>query len=94
MFAPISTRSLALARRYFEVVSIAARLAAAAGLLAMVAGCGALPSAPFAGSDPADPAAPVPRSAYRAAIGPFETARPVEARSWREHKRLSPGEKP
>jgi hypothetical protein len=96
MFAPISTRSLAQAKRRLAAVAVrSVHFVALAGLLAIVASCGRLPSAPFTGRDPADPAAPVPHAPYRTAIGSFDGGRPVEVKSWREQgEQRSPGDKP
>jgi hypothetical protein len=95
MIARLSTRSPE-GRRHFHVVSVrAARLAALLSLPALVAACGAVPSAPFAGPHPSDVNAPVPRATYRTVVGPYTSQRPSDPSAWREqNERVAPESKP
>jgi hypothetical protein len=63
-------------------------------LALLLAGCASAPTTPFAGADPADPAARVPRAAYRSTIEPYRRQRPVEPADWREqNERVAPAPK-
>jgi hypothetical protein len=67
------------------------RLAAIAALAAFVAACAPPPPAPLAGPDPANPYMRVPAVAYRSAVGPYESRRPVEPQPWQgQNDRLAP----
>ena len=59
-------------------------LPAVACLVLVVAACSPPPPVPLAGPDPADPRARVPAVAYRSAVGPYESRRPVEPSSWQD----------
>lgn len=53
------------------------------------------PSAPFAGPDPADPAASVRPVTDVSVRGAYESFRPVEPRAWRErNERVGPQARP
>jgi hypothetical protein len=63
----------------------------ALGFALLAAGCAGAPASPHAGADPADPAARVPRAAYRSTIEPYRRQRPVEPADWREqNERVAP----
>jgi hypothetical protein len=67
------------------------RACIALGLALLAAGCAGAPPSPYAGADPADPAARVPRAAYRSTIEPYRRQRPVEPADWREqNERITP----
>jgi hypothetical protein len=57
------------------------KFALALVLALSIAGCAAAPS-PFAGADPADPAALVPQQQYRSALATYASRRPVEPSGW------------
>lgn len=57
------------------------KIALALALALSVAGCTAAPP-PFAGPDPADPAALVARQPYRSALATYASRRPVEPSGW------------
>jgi hypothetical protein len=65
-------------RRHLNI-RIAAVLMAAGLLSACIPA-----TTPLAGRDPADPAAKVAPSAYRSAIAPYASLRPVSPARWRE----------
>ena len=68
---------------------------AAAVLTSPLAACSQLPPAPFAGPDPSDPRARVPAVAYRPAVAPYASQRPVDPLPWREQNdRIAPAPKP
>lgn len=48
-------------------------------------------STPFAGGDPSDPSAPVPKTRYQSTLGGYVSQRPVAPSSWREqNERVAP----
>jgi hypothetical protein len=64
---------------------------AAIALALLASACAAVPTAPIAGPDPADPDARVAATGYRSTIEPYESRRPVEPVPWRErNERVSP----
>lgn len=72
------------------------RFGAWAGLVAAATALGgcALPSAPLAGADPADPGARVAGAGYRSTIAPYTSFRPAEPSGWREqNQRVTPSPK-
>jgi hypothetical protein len=72
---PINLRKSATARL---------RLLLAVPLVAIVAGCGAVPPAPVAGADPSDPSARTRSVEYRSTVAPYKSQRPVEPKPWQE----------
>ena len=67
----------------------------AAGCALLTAACSGPPPAPFVGPDPADRTVRVPPVAYRPAIGPYRSERPVEPRPWdQQNERVAPAPKP
>jgi hypothetical protein len=56
------------------------KIALALVLALSIAGCAAAP--PFAGPDPANPAAAVPGQQYRSALATYASRRPVEPSGW------------
>lgn len=96
MLAQYLTRSPVVVRRERASYPIRFSRRLVLGLtLATLAGCTSLPPAPLAGAHPADPAAPVRPTTYRSTVGPFETARPVDAGSWQDtNERIAPKVKP
>src|ERR1700674_2930671 len=68
---------------------------AVAVLASPLAACSPPPPAPFVGPDPSDPRARVPAVAYRPAVAPYASQRPVQPLPWRgQHDRLAPAPKP
>ena len=57
------------------------KIALALVLALSIAGCAAAPP-PFAGPDPADPAALAPRQPYRSALATYASRRAVEPSGW------------
>jgi hypothetical protein len=58
------------------------------------AACAPAPARLTAGLAAADPAAPVPATAYRPALGGYVSQRPVEPAAWREqNERVAPRQK-
>jgi hypothetical protein len=71
------------------------RIVVVLALAAPAAGCVGAPTSPFAGANPADPAAPVKRTGYRSTIEPYTRQRPVEPAPWREqNERVVPQSQP
>ena len=96
MFAHTLARSPAIAGRRlafqsrFSTLRVSLLLAAS-----LLAGCGALPPAPLAGSNPSDPNAAAPGAGYRTIVGPYVSQRPGEPAGWREqNERIAPEVKP
>lgn len=72
------------------------RLEMGAGLVvaAMTLGGCALPPAPLAGADPADPGARVADVGYRSSIAPYTSFRPTAPSGWTEqNQRVTPSPK-
>jgi hypothetical protein len=70
-------------------------IAAVAALASIVEACTPPPPVPLAGPDPADPRTRVPAAAYRSAVGPYESRRPVEPQPWQnQNDRTAPAPKP
>jgi len=69
---------------------------APAALVLFLSGCGwTPPAAPFAGPDPADPAATVRPVTDVSVRGAYQSFRPVEPRGWRErNERVGPQARP
>jgi hypothetical protein len=60
-------------------------------LALLASACTAAPPQPFAGADPSDPDARVAATAYRSAIGRYQSQRPVPPATWREqNERVAP----
>ena len=71
------------------------RFAAFVALASFVVACTPPPPAPLAGPDPADPRTRVPPVAYRSAVGPYESRRPVEPQPWQgQNDRVAPAPQP
>jgi hypothetical protein len=74
--------------------SVHRRFGLVAGAIAgasLAAACAALPPAPIAGADPADPRAAAKPVAYRSTTAPYTSLRPVEPGPWREqNERVAP----
>ena len=94
MFAHVRTRPADIGRQRMRSIRRFAALVAAAAV-APLAACSPPPPAPFAGPDPSDPRARVPAVAYRPAVAPYASQRPVEPLPWREQNdRIAPASKP
>jgi hypothetical protein len=95
MFAHVRTRAAAFGRQRMRSIRRFAALAAAASAALLMQACSPPPPAPFAGPDPSDPRARVPAVAYRPAVTPYASQRPVEPLPWREQNdRIAPAPKP
>jgi hypothetical protein len=95
MFAHVRTRPADIGRQRMRSIRRFAALAAAASAALLMQACSPLPPAPFAGPDPSDPRARVPAVAYRPAVAPYASQRPVEPLPWREQNdRIAPAPKP
>ena len=65
-----------------------------AALCLLTAACTTAPARPYAGPDPADPAARAPASTYRPVLRGYVSQRPVEPAPWREqNERVAPAPK-
>jgi hypothetical protein len=94
MFAHARTRAAGFGRQRMHSIRRFAALVAAAAVAALAA-CSPPPPVPFAGPDPSDPRARVPAVAYRPAVAPYASQRPVEPLPWRERNDgIAPAPKP
>jgi hypothetical protein len=61
----------------------------------LMGGCSAVPPAPLAGPNPADPGTRAPSAAYLTVVGPYASQRPRDPSGWREqNERIAPEAKP
>jgi hypothetical protein len=68
-----------------------ARISILLSLVLAVGACTAAPRLHAFADDPADPAAKVPATGYRSALGSYTSLRPVDPLSWREqNERVTP----
>ena len=95
MFAPISTRSAGSGRRSTASWPRRVRTVATVAALGLLTqACSNAPRSPYTGSDPSDPAVPVPSTGYRSTVAPFTSRRPVEPRPWLDqNERVAPASK-
>jgi hypothetical protein len=90
MLSTILRRAGFAPNRDFGLRLLAPALAALAGACSTTA-----PASPYGGPDPADAAAPVAPVTDVGVRGAYESARPVEPRSWRErNERVAPERRP
>jgi hypothetical protein len=95
MFAHVRTRAAAFGRQLVTSIQRIAAVTAGASVVLLAQACSPPPPAPFAGPDPSDPRARVPAVAYRPAVAPYASQRPVEPLPWREQNdRIAPAPKP
>jgi len=86
---PVAGTPVQVPRPFLRIRSLAA-----IALTAVACGCAGPPPAPFAGADPADPAAPTKRAGYRSTVEPYVRQRPVEPAPWRDqNERVAPAPK-
>jgi hypothetical protein len=77
-------RRVAVHRHTSSTITRWIGLAAVAALASTIEACTPPPPVPLAGPDPADPRTRVPGVAYRSAVGPYESRRPVEPQPWQD----------
>ena len=94
MLAPVRRRA-AVHRHTSPSITRWIGLPAVAALASIVEACTPPPPVPLAGPAPADPRTRVPAVAYRSAVGPYESRRPVEPQPWQDQNdRTAPAPKP